>query len=118
MLSCYFYSRGGGPYQAFNLPIKVLGQNCCGICNAITVKSFKAQIKGNSSDVIFLCETKASTTRMKEVLKSINFADMCVVEAKGTAGGICIMWKSGFSIHQVDYNKNLVALKLSDTVCD
>ena len=84
----------------------------------MTVKSFKAQIKGNNSDVIFLYKTKASTTRMKEVLKSINFADMYVVEAKGTAGGICIMWKSSFSIHQVDYNKNLVALKLFDTVCD
>ena len=43
---------------------------------------------------------------------------MCVVEAKGTIGGIHIIWKSGLSIHQVDYNKNLVALKVSDMVCD
>lgn len=98
--------------------MKFPGRNCHGIYNAATVKALKAKIKGNSPDVIFLCETKASATGMKEVLKSINFADMCVVETKGIAGGICIMWKFGLSIHQVDYNKNLVAFKVSDMVCD
>ena len=43
---------------------------------------------------------------------------MCVVEAKGIAGGICVMWKSGLSIHQMEYNKNLIALKVTDAFCD
>ena len=43
---------------------------------------------------------------------------MCVVEAKGAAGGICVMWKSGLSIHQVEFNKNLIAIKVSDAFCD
>lgn len=55
---------------------------------------------------------------MKVVLKAIKFADMCVVEAKGIAGGICVMWKSGLSIHQMEYNKNLIALKVTDAFCD
>ena len=54
---------------------------------------------------------------MKVVLKAIKFANMCVVEAKGIAGGICVMWKSGFSIHQMEYNKNLIALKVDDALC-
>ena len=32
---------------------------------------------------------------------------MCVVEAKGSTGGICVMWKSGLMCQQVEYNKNL-----------
>ena len=55
---------------------------------------------------------------MKVVLKAIKFANMCVVEAKGIAGGICVMWKSGFSIHQMEYNKNLIALKVDDALYD
>lgn len=98
--------------------MKILGWNYRGICNAATVKALKAQIKGNSPDIIFLSETKASVSRMKDVLKSIKFFDMCVVEAKGAAGGICVMWKSGLFIHQVEYNKNLIVIKVSDAFCD
>lgn len=85
-------------------------------------------LKGNSLDIIFLSETKTSVERMKVcvlcvlliciILKAIKFADMCVVEAKGIVGGICVMWKSGLSIHQMEYNKNLIALKVTDALCD
>ena len=118
LLYSYCYGRGGRPYQAPNLPMKILSWNCRGSYNAATVKAFKAHVKGNSPDIIFLSETKASVERMKVVLKAIKFANMCVVEAKGIAGGICVMWKSGFSIHQMEYNKNLIALKVDDALCD
>lgn len=42
---------------------------------------------------------------------------MCVVEAKGFAGGICVMWKFGLMCQQMEYNKNLIAIKVSDAFC-
>lgn len=57
--------------------MKVLGWNCRGICNAATVKALKPQINGNSPDVIFLSETKASASRMVNVMNSIKFSDVC-----------------------------------------
>ena len=87
--------------------MKVLGWNYRGICNTVTVRALKAHVKGNSPDIIFLSETKASIHRMKLVLKVIKFTDISVVEAKGIVSGICVMWKSSLSIHQVEYNKNL-----------
>jgi len=68
--------------------MKILGWNYRCTCNAAIIKAFKAHIKGNSLDIVFLSETKASINRMKEVLRSINFFDMCVVKVKGAAGGI------------------------------
>lgn len=50
-------------------------------------------------------------------MNSIKFSDMCVVKAKGSAGGICVMWKSGLMCQQVEYNKNLIAIKVSDAIC-
>ena len=97
--------------------MKVLGWNCRDICRAATVRALKAQIKGTSPDVIFLSETKASTSKMVEVMNAIKFSNLCVVEAKGTAGGICVMWKVGYAIQQVEYNKNLIAVKISDANC-
>lgn len=50
-------------------------------------------------------------------MNSIKFSDMCVVEAKGSTGGICVMWKSSLMCQQVEYNKNLIAIKVSDAIC-
>ena len=118
MLYYNFFGQWGKPYQAPNLSMKVLGWNCRGICNAMTIRALKAQIKGTSPDVIFLTETKASTSRMVEAMSVIKFSDLCVVEAKGAVKGICVMWKYGCSIQQVEYNKNLIAVKVTDAVCE
>ena len=55
---------------------------------------------------------------MKKILSSLKFADMCVVKAKGIASGLCVMWKAGLSISQVEFNKNLIAIKVSNALCD
>ena len=53
--------------------MKILGWNCRGICNAATVRTLKAHIKGNSLCIVFLSETKAFVNRTKEVLRLIIF---------------------------------------------
>ena len=55
---------------------------------------------------------------MEFVKHSIKFDHMLVVEAKGYASGLCIMWKEGLSIRDVEFNKNLMAVMVSDSVCD
>lgn len=69
------------------------------------------------AQILSLCETKASAFRMVNVMNSIKFVDMCVVEAKGSTSGICVMWKSGLMCQQVEYNKNLIVIKVSDSIC-
>ena len=41
--------------------------------------------------MVFLSETKANANRMEFVKKSLKFDFSCVVQAKGNAGGLCIM---------------------------
>ena len=113
-----FYGRGGGPYHAPTASMKILGWNCRGICNASTVRALKAQIKRAKPDFIFLSETKALFSRMDSVRRSVNFDHLLVVEAKGSAGGLCMMWKFGWSVSQAEYNKNLIALSILDVVGD
>jgi len=67
---------------------------------------------------VFLCETKANLVRMDFVKSSIGFDESIVVESKGSAGGLCMMWKAGISTHCVEFNKNLIAIRVSDPVCD
>lgn len=41
---------------------------------------------------------------------------ICVVEVKGAAGGIFVIRKSGLSTNQVEYDKNLIAIKVFDAL--
>ncbi|XP_030923020.1 uncharacterized protein LOC115949895 [Quercus lobata] len=55
---------------------------------------------------------------MDFVKSSIGFNESIVVESKGSAGGLCMMWKAGISAHCVEFNKNLIAIRVSDPICD
>lgn len=55
---------------------------------------------------------------MEEVKKSIGFLKLIVVDAKGSVGGICVMWRSIVSLQPIEFNKNLIAIKVTDAVCN
>jgi len=55
---------------------------------------------------------------MSFVQNSINFDNKFVVEAKGKASGLTIIWKEGILTKLFEFNKNLIAVKFSDPVCD
>lgn len=98
--------------------MKILGWYCRGICNALTVRAFGAQIKGAIPDVVFHSKTKADENRLELVKNYVKFDNKCIMEAKGRAGGLCIMWKAGVSIKKVEIDKNLIIVKVSDSVID
>ncbi|KAL0006983.1 hypothetical protein SO802_008485 [Lithocarpus litseifolius] len=78
------------------------------------VRALGAQIKGVRPEVVFLSETKADVKRMESAKKSLKFENSCIVEANGNAGGLCLMWKIGVDLKVVEFNKNLIAVKVSD----
>lgn len=41
-----------------------------------------------------------------------------MVESKGSTGGLCILWKNGMSIKELEFDKNLIAVKISGFVLD
>ncbi|XP_030940017.1 uncharacterized protein LOC115964930 [Quercus lobata] len=98
--------------------MRILGWNCRGICNASTVRALGAQIKGARTKVVFLSETKADVYRMEFFKKNLKFDESCVVEANGNASGLCLMWKFGIDLKVVEFNKDLIAVKVSDQCVD
>ena len=98
--------------------MRALCWNCRGICKASIVRALKAQIKGERPDIIFLCETKATNSRMKVVMEKLRFSNKVVIDAKGASGNLTMMWKSNRIIKVLEYNKNLIAVKASDPVSD
>lgn len=54
---------------------------------------------------------------MNSIKSSLKFDNKIVVEAKGHAGSLCILWKNGLNITLVEHNKDLIAVTISDVVC-
>ena len=53
---------------------------------------------------------------MEYVKSYLKFDNKLVVESKGRAGGLCILWKNGLSIKEVEFDGNLIAINISDSV--
>ena len=55
---------------------------------------------------------------MEYVRSYLKFDNKLVVESKGSAGGLCILWKNGMSIKEVEFDKNLIAVKIANSTLD
>jgi exonuclease III len=98
--------------------MRILEWNRWGICNASTVRALRALIRVQNPEILFLCETKASESRIKKVVSSIGFADHIAIGPKGRAGGICMIWANLLNVEVLEFNPNLVAITVRDSVCE
>lgn len=55
---------------------------------------------------------------MEYVRSYLKFDNKLVVKSKGSACGLCILWKNGMSIKEVEFDKNLIAVKIADSALD
>nr|POE84156.1 hypothetical protein CFP56_40033 [Quercus suber] len=51
---------------------------------------------------------------MEYVKRRVDFNEKVVIEAKGRAGGLCLMWKNNVQIEVVEFNKYLIVDKILD----
>jgi exonuclease III len=111
-----FFARGlvGHPYSG---PMKILGWNCRGICNASTIRSLKALIRGHNCQVIFLSETKASESQMRKVVELIGFSDHVCVGVRGIAGDVCMLWSNVVKVEVLEFNALTIVMKVNDCFC-
>jgi hypothetical protein len=96
--------------------MKLLGWNCRGICNTSTVRALKALVKGHCPQVIFLCETKASESRLQSIAISLGFTEHLIVAAQGSSGGVCLLWNLNLSVEVLEFNACTLAIKIHDLV--
>ena len=97
--------------------MKILGWNCRGICNAVTVKALRASIRVHSPEIIFLSETKASEIRIKRVATLLGFPSSFCVGARGKSGGICLFWHQHIQVDVLEYDSHLIVVSIHSNVC-
>jgi exonuclease III len=98
--------------------MRILGWNCRGICNASTARALRATIRAQNPDFVFLCETKVfDDDRLKKLAVSIGFSEQLIVNAKGKAGGVCLLWSSALDVEVLEFNSRTIAVVVNDVLC-
>ncbi|XP_075640364.1 uncharacterized protein LOC142612127 [Castanea sativa] len=72
----------------------------------------QSMIVGTMDKIFKTADLKVLSTApdTSPIIQNSQFDYKIVVEAKGKAGGLCIMWKEGISASPVEFEKNLIAI--------
>lgn len=78
--------------------MKIMSWNCKGMGHPDSLIYLKMVIRQKQPDCIFLMETKLDKNRMERIYHSLKFKYSVIMEAKGSAGGITLMWSEEINI--------------------
>lgn len=78
--------------------MKILAWNCRGLCRPSAIRSLRGKIKNHSPDVMFLSETKTTSTVATVIMNNLGFFFMVHVPPSSTKGGLLLTWKTGVEL--------------------
>ena len=104
----FYDGRGGGPYHAPYLAMRIIAWNCRGADRALTVKALKELIRESNPDLVFPSETKIKFKRINMICDRLKFVDSWCVNANRLSGGLMLFWRSGVDLEVVFSNKNMI----------
>lgn len=72
--------------------MKILHWNCQGLGSPLTIPHLQDIRKVYKPEIIILIETKHADNFVQKVVKDLGYENSFVVSAKGSSGGLVIMW--------------------------
>lgn len=79
--------------------MRILHWNCQGLGSPLTVPYLQDIRKVHKPDIIFLIETKNVDNVVYKLVKDLGYEHSFVVSAKGSSGGLGIMWNDRVKIN-------------------
>ncbi|XP_026378698.1 uncharacterized protein LOC113273150 [Papaver somniferum] len=92
----------------FFLKMRILCWNVQGLGKKFTKNQLYVLIKKQSSDILFLTETKMDTNRMIDFAKSLKFTNYDCIDIIGLVDGLLLLWKEGFQCSVHDKSNNII----------
>ncbi|KAL0434327.1 UNVERIFIED_CONTAM: hypothetical protein Slati_2767000 [Sesamum latifolium] len=78
--------------HAAGFPFSKKLNNVAGLGNPSTVKGLRDLLRETNPNLVFLAETKCSSSQVETLKINLNFFG-CFVEPKGKSGGLVLMWQ-------------------------
>ncbi|KAA3463010.1 reverse transcriptase [Gossypium australe] len=73
--------------------------------NPVTVREFRQLLVANSSNLVFVSETKINVNAISHISSLCRMVGCLAVSSKGKSGGLALMWKEGTSVSIQSYSK-------------
>ncbi|XP_015879387.3 uncharacterized protein LOC107415557 [Ziziphus jujuba] len=96
--------------------MKFLSWNCRGLGHPRVINVFKSLVRKSNLSCVFLCETKGGRDRLEKVCRSLGYHNMEIIEAKGNAGGLCLMWSDDVNLKIERSNERVICGDMLDDV--
>lgn len=93
--------------------ISTIAWNCQGLSNVETTNSLKDLLDRSNPDIIFLSETKQQNKEMHNIVRKIHVYNYWLVPPRGTAGGLCLLWKNNIQITILEYDHNYINVNVN-----
>ncbi|XP_040994390.1 uncharacterized protein LOC121240940 [Juglans microcarpa x Juglans regia] len=95
--------------------MKCLTWNCRGLGNLRTVRELHFLVKQKGPNILFLIETKSSREGTEQIRNSIGFDRSFTVNAKGSSGGLAMMWNSEMDIEVLTYTSFHISVQVKNS---
>lgn len=94
----------------------MIAWNCQGLGKLDTRNSLIDTLNKENPDILFLSETKQQNKEMHNIMKIVNVHNYFLVPPRGTAGGLCLIWKNNVNIIIVDHAFNHINATITDPI--
>ncbi|XP_050237967.1 uncharacterized protein LOC126687449 [Mercurialis annua] len=72
--------------------MRLISWNCQGLGSTLTIQHLKLLCTANSPEILFLMETKNKNKTVLHKTQKLGFHNQFLVEPRGSAGGLAILW--------------------------
>lgn len=88
-------------------PLNMISWNCRRAGGGNTLRVLWHLVKKHKPHCLFLLETKTSSSRINNIRNSLSFTNSEIIEAKGTAGGMVLMWSDDLQL-MIDWTSHRI----------
>jgi hypothetical protein len=85
-----------------------IGWNGRGCGNAATVQELGVLQQTHQAKIMFLCETRQSSVRMKRLRTRLGLKGFYGVDSNGLSGGLALFWHESIDLEVKDANENFI----------
>ena len=92
--------------------------NCRGMGRPRAVRELTKLVKKHSPTIVFLMETKAKDSFIKNLCSKLQLENVHVVPRQNTGGGLALFWKNGTDLHIQDSSPSHIDAVINPGVDD
>lgn len=98
--------------------MKLLSWNCRRLGNRATIRALDKILQSEKPDIVFLMETKLSTSEMRKInVTRLHFEGCLAVDCEGLPtsrrGGLCMLWMQPFDLHLISYSAHHMMFRVT-----